>query len=85
MEPSLVGRKLGNYRIIRELGHGGMGVVYLAEHTDLETRYALKILPEELSKNPEFINRFHREARVMANLRHPNIVRVVNFGQEEDT
>jgi len=62
-----------------------MGVVYLAEHTDLETRYALKILPEELSKNPEFINRFHREARVMANLRHPNIVRVVNFGHEEDT
>lgn len=85
MEPSLAGKKLGNYRIIRELGHGGMGVVYLAEHTDLETRYALKVLPEELSKNSEFINRFHREARVMANLRHPNIVRVVNFGHEEGT
>lgn len=85
MTDDIIGTTLGNYRIIKELGRGGMGVVYLAEHVDLQTKYALKVLPQELSGNREFVERFHREARVMANLRHQHIVRVVNFGHEDGT
>jgi len=81
----LIGTTIGKYRIIKELGHGGMGVVYLAEHVHLEKKYALKVLPSELSANPEFVARFHREAKVMAELEHPGIVRVVNFGIEDGT
>jgi len=83
MDSSLAGQTIGDYRIIRELGHGGMGVVYLAEQVHLKKRYALKVLPEELSANPEFVQRFHREARVMAALDHPGIVRVVYFGHHQ--
>lgn len=77
---STVGQTLGDYRLIHELGRGGMGVVYLAEHVRLRQRYALKILPEELAQAPGFVQRFHTEAQVMAQLDHPNIVRVVNMG-----
>jgi len=70
---------LGDYRIIKELGRGGMGVVYLAEHQRLQKKYALKILPQAFSESPELVERFHTEARVMAELNHPNIVKVVNM------
>lgn len=70
---------LGDYRIIKELGRGGMGVVYLAEHLRLQKKYALKILPQAFSESPELVHRFHTEARVMAELNHPNIVKVVNM------
>lgn len=77
----MIGSELGEYRIIRELGRGGMGVVYLAEHVKLGTPYAVKILPPELACAPGFIARFEAEARVMSSLRHPHIVSVVNLGQ----
>ncbi len=77
----MIGSELGDYRIIKELGRGGMGVVYLAEHVKLGTPYAVKILPPELAGAPGFIARFEAEARVMSSLRHPNIVSVVNLGQ----
>ena len=79
----MIGKALGEYRIIKELGKGGMGVVYLAEHMKLKQKYALKVLPEELSQNQAFIERFHIEARVMAQLKHPNIVQVHFMGQDE--
>ncbi len=76
---------LGEYKIIEELGRGGMGVVYLAEHQRLLKKYALKILPQAFSEDPQLVERFHNEARVMAELNHPNIVNVVNMSCEETT
>jgi serine/threonine protein kinase/formylglycine-generating enzyme required for sulfatase activity len=72
---------LGQYRIIRLLGRGGMGEVYEVEHTTLGRRYALKLLPQDFADRPGALERFRREARVMANLEHANIVRVDDFGE----
>ena len=77
------GDVLGVYRVIRPLGAGGMGEVYLVEHQHLRKRYALKILPSDVSQDSTFIDRFRIEARVMADLEHPGIVRVSNFGEEQ--
>jgi len=74
----------GKYRIVRKLGQGGMGVVYLAEHLMLGGQLALKFLAAELSHNPQFIKRFRQEARAAYQLRHPNIVEVVDLDQDED-
>jgi hypothetical protein len=73
----------GQYRIIRLLGRGGMGEVYEVEHRVLERKYALKLLPEGFRGRPEAVRRFEREAKVMANLEHPQIVRVDEFGETE--
>ena len=70
------GTLLGDYRIIEELGRGGMGVVYLAEHIHLKKNYAVKVLPESLSGKPDFVDRFYTEGRVMADLKHDSIVQV---------
>ena len=75
--------RFGQYRIVRLLGRGGMGEVYEVEHTTLERRYALKLLPPDFAARPEAVGRFRREAKVMANLEHPHIVRVDEFGQTE--
>jgi len=72
------GDMLGPYRTVRLLGRGGMGEVYLVEHGILTTRHALKLLPRERSGRAGFVDRFHDEARVMATLTHPGIVRVTN-------
>ncbi|MFH0878613.1 MAG: protein kinase [Lentisphaerota bacterium] len=77
------GDQLGVYKIIRPLGAGGMGEVYLAEHVHMRKHYAIKVLPGDLSGDPQFIDRFRIEARVMADLEHTNIVRVHNFGDEK--
>jgi len=76
---------LGEYKVIKELGRGGMGVVYLAEHQRLLKKYALKILPQAFSEDTQLVERFHNEARVMAELNHPNIVNVVNMSCEQTT
>ncbi len=70
----LIGRSLGPYTILSLLGRGGMGVVYLAEDSRLRRRVALKVLPQEMSANPERLKRFRREAKTVASLSHPNIV-----------
>jgi formylglycine-generating enzyme required for sulfatase activity/tRNA A-37 threonylcarbamoyl transferase component Bud32 len=75
------GHRLGQYRIIRVLGAGGMGEVYEVEHATLERRYALKLLPEALDWRGVSLERFKREAKVMANLEHPNILKVDEFGE----
>jgi serine/threonine-protein kinase len=77
------GDHLREYRVIRLLGRGGMGQVYEVEHEVLDRRFALKILPEELSRRPGFLRRFRDEARVMANLQHPHIVSVGDSGTED--
>ena len=70
------GQTLAHYRIIKAIGVGGMGQVYLAEDTRLDRQIALKILPPELSHDPERRVRFTREAKAIAALNHPNIVTV---------
>ena len=66
---------LGNYRLLDLLGRGGMGVVYLAEHELFNRRCAIKVLPLERLNDPNQLQRFLREARAVATLDHPNIVR----------
>ncbi len=74
----------GKYRIVRKLGQGGMGVVYLAEDILLGVSVALKFLAGDLGRDPKFIKRFRIEARTAYQLRHPNIVEVTNLDQAED-
>jgi serine/threonine protein kinase len=76
MENTLIGRTLAHYEIVRLLGKGGMGEVYVAEDTKLGRRVALKVLPKEMAADPERRSRFEREARAVAALSHPNIVTV---------
>jgi len=78
------GDVLGQYRVLRLLGKGGMGEVHLVEHSILTTRHALKLLPEERSASEAFLQRFHDEARVMAKLRHPGIVHVTHADAAKD-
>lgn len=82
LEPGTVIRN--KYRIVRALGHGGMGTVYLAEHLLLGRMKALKFISSDLSRDPRFLKRFRLEAQVMIELRHPNIVEVVDLDQAED-
>ena len=72
----MIGRTLGHYRILEQLGKGGMGEVYLAEDSKLQRRVALKILSPTLSSDPGRRERFQREARAAAALNHPNIVTI---------
>lgn len=78
------GAQFAGYRIIRQLGQGGMGAVYLAANPTLPRHDALKVLSQELSRDPDFRTRFLREADVAAGLDHPNIVSVYTRGQTED-
>lgn len=77
------GDSFGQYDIVRLLGRGGMGEVYEARHRVLERVYALKLLPLGFQDNAGALERFQREAKVMANLEHPNIIHVDDFGETE--
>ena len=74
--------QVGDYRIIREIGHGGMGVVYEAEQVSLGRRVALKVLPWQIAQDRTSLERFRREARASARLHHTNIVPVFEVGQD---
>jgi eukaryotic-like serine/threonine-protein kinase len=80
---SYSGETIGVYRLIKELGRGGMGTVYLAYDTRLGRQAALKLLPSHLVNNPERVRRFQREARSVSALNHPNIITIYDFGQED--
>lgn len=75
--------RLGDFRIIRELGRGGMGIVYEAEQESLGRRVALKVLPQQLLLDTQQLERFEREARTAAGLHHTNIVPIFGVGQHE--
>src|ERR1700682_2710274 len=79
---ALIGKELGHCTLQRKLGQGGMGAVYLAHHPGLNRSVAIKILPGDLASNPEFKERFFREARLAARLEHPNAVQVHDVGEE---
>jgi serine/threonine protein kinase len=77
--------ELGIYRLISRLGAGGMGEVWRAEDTKLLRQVAIKILPEQLAKDPEWKDRFMREARTVAQLNHPNIATIYGIDQQGET
>ncbi len=74
--------KIGRYGIIEEIGRGGMAVVYKAYDADLDRVIAIKVLPEALANDPEFVQRFQHEARMAARLHHPNIVTIYDVGHQ---
>src|SRR5438876_8355337 len=83
---SLVGQVFSErYRIEREIARGGMAEVYLARDESLNRQVALKALFPEFAREPSFVERFRREAQAAANLNHPNIVSVYDWGQEAGT
>ncbi len=78
-----IGSELGGYKIEEVLGKGGMGTVYKAHELSLNRKVALKVLAQRLSSDHEFIQRFKREAQIIASLDHPNIVRILAYGEEK--
>lgn len=76
------GAKLGKYVIVRFIAGGGMGRVYQVRHQILQSNHAVKIILAAFAREKKFVSRFRREARIMAALDHPHIVRVTDFGDE---
>src|SRR5436309_14929667 len=81
--PDLTGQTLGDFRVLRKLGQGGMGQVYLAEQVSLNRKVALKLLKPELAANPNALERFKHEAKSVARATHANIVQVYQVGEEQ--
>jgi len=80
----LIGATLGQYRVVDQIGEGGMATVYRAYQASLNRYVALKVLPPVHARQPGFTERFQREAEAVARLNHPNILPVYDFGQTDD-
>src|SRR5262249_34255610 len=80
-----VGTRLGSFEVTALLGKGGMGEVYRARDTKLKREVAIKILPDEFSRDPARVNRFEREAEVLASLNHPNIGAIYDLEETGET
>jgi hypothetical protein len=77
------GDSLGPYQIISQVGRGGMATIYKAFHAATNRYVAVKVLPEQLSEDPQFIERFRQEAQTIANLQHPRILPVFDYGENQ--
>ncbi len=77
------GTSVGGYRVVRVIGRGGMGVVYEAVQASLKRQVALKVLRPELADDPDFVERFRREARLQASLEHPHVLEVYEAGESD--
>src|SRR5204863_6412831 len=77
------GKSIAHYRIVRLLGEGGMGTVYLAEDTKLRRRVSLKFLSNSFTQDHERLRRFEQEARAASALNHPNILAIHEIGEED--
>ena len=75
----MVGTTISHYKVIEKIGQGGMGEVYRAEDTNLSRDVAIKVLPEQFTKDPQRLARFEREAKLLASLNHPNIAAIYRF------
>src|SRR6266568_5180318 len=81
---SLVGKSLGQFRIVEQIGAGGMAMVFKAYQPTLDRYVAIKVLPAFHARDPIFLKRFTQEARSVAKLAHPNIVQIHDFGEQEN-
>lgn len=79
----LTGRQFGRYQIVAPLGEGGMAAVYQAYQPAMDRQVALKVLPRHFSNDPQFTGRFEREAKLVAQLQHPHILPVFDYGQAD--
>jgi len=77
------GARLGPYQIVAPIGSGGMGEVYRARDTRLSRDVAIKVIPAELSREPDRIKRFEQEARAAGALNHPNVCAIYDIGTHE--
>jgi serine/threonine protein kinase len=84
MSSSFIGKVVDNYRIIENLGIGGMGVVFKAIHIKLDKLFALKMIAPGLAMNENFIKRFQTEAKALAKFEDPNIVRIYDLREHND-
>jgi serine/threonine protein kinase len=82
--PLEIGQLLGNYRIVRQLGQGGMGAVFEAVHQYIERKAAIKVLHADLSQNQQVATRFLNEARAVNLIKHPGLVEIFEFGLLEN-
>lgn len=82
---NLIGRVIDDVVITAKLGQGGMGTVYLGQQSSLNRRVCVKFMLPELISEPRFFKRFHREAKVLASIKHPHVIQVYSCGIFQDT